>query len=153
MTNWEYLVKNCPEKLKELLLANVAFASTSSGEICLCRDTLCKECEMRIFSDNCHRSREMWLEQEYEEKRFFTSEEKEFVRHCDKLKYFARDKGGALWGFSTLPVYDNGPGKWFASLSAGVTEELSDITTLKFEAIKETDKESTSREEILGEEK
>lgn len=109
-----------------------------------CESMNCVDC---IFYDaNCTSARKAWLNSKYEEpKRVFTDEQKNFIRTCDKIKFLARDYNGRLFAYSNKPNRDSRV--WFG-FAVGFVPSLTFIT---FPQIKWSDKEPTSREEILGE--
>lgn len=106
-------------------------------------------CEDCLFGDGlCTRDeRKAWLNSKYEEpKRVFTDEQKNFIRTCDKIKFLARDYNGKLYAHSAKP--NKAPaGIWVGYDVAS----MKTITSIDFPQIKWSDKEPTSREEILGE--
>lgn len=110
-----------------------------------CGSILCEDC---IFYDgDCDLGRKAWLNSKYEEpKRVFTDEQKNFIRTCDKIKFLARDYSGKLFAYSEKPYRDSSV--WIGSV-VGYVPSLTFITF--FPQIKWSDKEPTSREEILGE--
>ena len=109
-----------------------------------CRFIKCEDC--RFYEGNCALGRKAWLNSKYEEpKRVFTDEQKNFIRTCDKIKYIARDENGGLFAYSVKP--NRNPGLWLGHVAAYVPA----LTSIDFPQIKWSDKEPTSREEILGE--
>lgn len=80
-------------------------------------------------------------------KRVFTEEQKTALRKYSLIRYLARDKDGALWGYSHKPerTHDS----WIGS-GSGTYIYLGSSTT-DFPQITWEDEEPTSCEEILGE--
>lgn len=88
-----------------------------------------------------------------EQKRIFTEEQKSTLqnalRKCNLIRYLARDKNGALWGYSHKPKRTrdgwvcSGGGNTYVYLNASISSTFPQITW--------KDKEPTSCEEILGE--
>lgn len=85
-------------------------------------------------------------------KRVFSEEQKTILqnalRKCNLIRYLARDKDGALWGYSRKPkrTHDG----WIIC-GAGGYIYLPNSISIAFPQITWEDKEPTSCEEILGE--
>lgn len=110
-----------------------------------CKSMYCEDC---LFGDGlCTRDeRKAWLNSKYEEpKRVFTEEQKNFIRTCDKIKFLAIDSDGRLFSYPSKP--SKCVDRW---LGFGMVH-INAITSIDFPQIKWSDKEPTSREEILGE--
>ena len=85
-----------------------------------------------------------------EQKRIFTEEQKatlqNALRKCSLIRYLARDKNGALWGYSHKPKRTRDG--WICS-DSGTHIYLGSLTT-DFPQITWEDEEPTGCEEILG---
>lgn len=113
-----------------------------------CDSIGCGDCKFYGF-DECNVARREWLNSEYEEpKRVFTEEQKNILRTFDKIKYIARDKSGDLWGYVYEP--QKGQNCW-QSDDVAFSTRFTNVISIDFPQIKWSDKEPTSREEILGE--
>lgn len=111
-----------------------------------CESMHCEDCLLYNLPHSCVSERKAWLNSKYEElKRVFTDEQKNFIRTCDKIKFLARDHNGKLFAYSKKPNRESSV--WIGSV-VGFVPSLTFIT---FPQIKWSDKEPTSREEILGE--
>lgn len=109
-----------------------------------CISMSCINC--RFDRINCFDGRKAWLNSKYEEpKRVFTDEQKNFIRTCDKTKFLAKDSDGRLFSYPSKP--SKCVDRW---LGFGMVH-INAITSIDFPQIKWSDKEPTSREEILGE--
>lgn len=118
-------------------------------------DCNCLECRKdcyvcdRIYPYNqggCTENFIHWANSEYRELKEFTEQERAVLRALDKIEWVAKDDYGDVYGFTHTPVKLD---KCWA-LSTGGFVNISETTSCKFEAIKSTDTEPTSRAEILG---
>lgn len=89
-----------------------------------------------------------WANSEYKEPKRFTSLERDFAITCDKVKYYARDKDGEVWGYNDKPTKCT-LGWGLLSSNNVVRTKISRVSSLKFEAIKWEDDQPTTREEII----
>ena len=123
--------------------------------ICSCSDF--GECEKCYFyednypyktenNSNCNTNSEHWANSEYREPKVFTEQERAVIKALDKIEWVAKDDYGDVYGFTHTPVKLNIC--W--ALSTGGFVNISETTSCKFESIKSTDTEPTSRAEILG---
>lgn len=109
-------------------------------------------CENCLFSgrfngrEACERTMTAWCNSEYTEPKKFTEEEKKLVESCKNLKWFARDTDGELFGYENKPNRKNG--EWLTGNCRVVSIKMLN-NELKFESIKISDENPTSREEIL----
>lgn len=71
------------------------------------------------------------------------------LRKCSLIRYLARDKDGALWGYSHKPKRT--PDGWVCSGGGNTYIYLNASLSSTFPQITWEDKEPTSCEEILGE--
>lgn len=87
------------------------------------------------------------------QKRVFTEEQKTILqnalRKCNLIRYLARDKDGALWGYSHKPkrAHDG----WICTGGGNTYVYLNPSISSTFPQITWKDKEPTSCDEILGE--
>lgn len=127
--------------------------------LCYCSDLDCEDCYFSKYNyphlhnaeNICEKNIEHWANSEYREPKEFTEQEKALINALDKIEWVVKDKDGEVWGTRKKP-YKNKPNLWWEVDDLN-TFCLSNVTSCKFEAIKSTDTEPTSRAEILGGEK
>ena len=123
-------------------------------EICACIDVGCDDCYFCVNNypykttneGACGTNIEHWANSDCREPKVFTEQERTVIKALDKIEWVAKDDYGDVYGFTHTPVKLD---KCWA-LSTGGFVNISETTSCKFEAIKSTDTEPTSRAEILG---
>lgn len=122
--------------------------------LCYCSDLNCDNCyfskynypHMHNLENDCRKNVGHWANSEYVESKEFTEQERAVIKALDKVEWVTKDDNGTVYGFTHAPVKLD---KCWA-LSTGGFVNISETTSCKFEAIKSTDAEPTSRAEILG---
>lgn len=142
------------KEIVEIALQKKAIAFNKTTNTIGDCDSIC--CTVCLFSSRfnggryCEKTRLIWGNSEYSEytePKKFTKKEKKFVESCKNLKWFARDTDGELFGYKDKPNRENG--EW-------LTEDCTFVSIkrlnneLKFESIKFSDENPTSRDEILA---
>lgn len=141
MTNYE----KYKDQLMFILMDRIG-VDRKKGTPKSCAEVGCKNCRFYIKDDRrCYHRVAEWLNAEAKESKEFTEEEKEYVRLNDNILYYARDKGGRLYGYTKKPEKKS---SWWDSCA--FTALISASTSLSFSAIKWEDNEPTSRDEILN---
>lgn len=115
-------------------------------EITNCRSCRCEDCLFNMGSNTCYETRIEWANSEYKEPKRFSTLEMDFAVTCDKVKYYARDKDGKLYGYTTKPRKMRE--KWAIPFGSGDVFPVFSYTTLKFDAIKWEDNEPITPQEI-----
>ena len=124
----------------------------NTGKICACTCSAVFGCSDCYFNpgnypnstDSCIINRKHWANSEYVERKEFTEQEKAVLRGLDYIEWVTKNDFGRISGHIDKPIKSQG--KW---LSCQILA-LDEVTSARFEAIKSTDTEPTSREEILG---
>ena len=137
------------EKYKDAIMAQLCktgkWAVNKANEIMSC--DACSACLFR-YGGYCPDERKRWLNAEAVKE--FSEKDKEVIRALDKVQWVARDNDGKLFAYTTKPFKSEG--YWY-SASPGSASRIDNLFTAEFASVKWEDKEPTSREEILGEEK
>ena len=141
MTNYE----NQKEDIIKLIKTTRRLAvRKSDGKVCDCCSIECSDCELYRGVDTCNSTWVEWVNTEYVEPKHFTEKEKKVVEACENIKYFVRESNGELYGYTEKPTYK------YTWVDGGYVICISNLTNEPFNAIKSTDREPTSREEILN---
>lgn len=115
----------------------------------------CKKCLFKGYFSPCSKLRKSWLEAEYKPMKYFSDEEKFFVKQVDKIQYLIRGVNGSVLGYSNRPIKnedwdgDWGKPRWILPMDSWWTD-ISQLTSLPFESIQLKDDKPTSRNEVLG---
>ena len=137
MTNYE----KYKDQLMFILMDRIGVDHKGIPKSCL--ELECKNCRFYIKDDRqCNHRVAEWLNAEVKE---FTKEEKEYARLNDNILYYARDKGGRLYGYTKKPEKKS---SWWDSCA--FTALITASTSLSFTSIKWEDPEPTSRDKILN---
>ena len=145
MTNYEKYKDEIISFLKDKIGVNPARGSIFKCEDYVCEDECC-HCLFIKSVKPCNQCVAEWLNAEVKEKKEFTDDERDYARIIDKVKFYARDKGGFLYGYVEKPV------KWIDTWRSyvGYYMLVNASTSLSFSAIQWEDDEPTSRDEILN---
>ena len=115
----------------------------------------CGDCCQCLFSEEdqegflaCRKNKVDWLNAEY--KPGFSEEDKAVLRALDKVQWVVKNENGSIWGYMEKPIRRRH--YWSKEDLETYAIVLNYITSATFDAIKPSDKEPTSRAEILGEE-
>jgi len=113
----------------------------------------CQKCVFDALNRKCREAKAEWLNSEY--KNHFTEADKAVLRALDKVKWVVWDMFGTIEGYAIKP--EKGARTWYNKYACTGDESafvcLSSCSSATFTDVKWEDKEPTSREEILGEEK
>lgn len=117
----------------------------------------CQKCIFDVLNRKCWEAKAEWLNSEYKTKKHFTEADKAVLRALDKVQWVVRDMFDTIEGYGIKP--EKGARTWYNKFEHECTGDesafvcLSSCSSATFTDIKWEDKEPTSREEILGEEK
>lgn len=138
MTNYE----KYKDQLISILMDRIG-VDREKGTPKSCLELECKNCRFYMKENwRCNHPAAEWLNAEPKE---FTDEEKEYASLNDKILYYARDKGGRLYGYTEKPEKKS---SWWDSCA--FTALISASTSLSFTSIKWEDSEPTSRDKIIN---
>ena len=73
-----------------------------SGRIVPCNGDICGLCLFRGY--DCEENTREWAESEYIEKQVISKRDRTFLDYLEDYKYIARDSGGILYAYTSIPI-------------------------------------------------
>ena len=143
MNNLEYYKDEIIGVIEES--KNCDWFADKNNKICIKRDYLCTGCKFsNTFS--CLKAKIEWLLAEHKEQPTITSNEKRFLEILD-YKYIARDVGGVLYGYQTIPKkYET---YWDSEDWGSLSIHRSAFKNVSFDFIKWSDEEPWAVKDLL----
>lgn len=91
------------KEIVEVACNGDSIAVTKEGErVVRCGNIACSEC---LFVPlNCAKNTREWAESEYIEKPVISKRDKAFLDYLENYKYIARDFGGKLYAYTSIPT-------------------------------------------------